>query len=473
MSSIPRHFALKSVSNDSYLRYITPEDNQDLHGFLQYSGELVSPYTKLEVEKAKIGKGYVHIRCCYNNKYWVLHSQSNQYIVATAREREEDRSKVSCTLFKPVYDEDSKAFRFRHVHLDRYLHMQEAFGPHQHCLEVKESGAEETQPADFSLVVNWDTLFILPKYVAFKSNNNHYLRPSHRYQSETIANEFKGSDRADPGVRHEVITTRDGYVGIKNVPYGKFFIKEDEGEDDWIVLDNNSDKTATDDPRTLFWPIRLDHNVVALRNKANNCFCKTLTTGGWDNQLSASLDYISDEAKLEIIELVLSRNIYNVQFHLSDSRTYNENPIVMASTTVENNSSEAQKFSIKLSYEDTTTSTWSANVNAMVGIKMTIETGVLKVLEGEVEVSAQLSEEYTWGKTKQFKYLAEVVHEVTVPPETKVKGSVLATQASCDVPFSYTQRDKLMSGKYVTQRHHDGVYTVENSYNFHFLAEEI
>ncbi|XP_038875088.1 uncharacterized protein LOC120067616 [Benincasa hispida] len=476
MSSIPRNFALKSISNNLFLRYV-PEKNE-LNGFLQFSSEeVVSPYTKFEIEKSNIGKGYVHIRCCYNNKYWVLQSQSSHYIVATAKEREEDQSKYSCTLFKPLYDDNNdnkhNTFRFQHVYLNLNVHLKEADGSqYQGCLEVKASkdGPNLDREAEFSTFINWDTLFILPKYVAFKQN--HYLRPRHHGGTKSVFLEFKSSDPADPGVRNEVISTPDGHVRIKNVPYGKFWIRDPEKN--WIVLDDNP-STAKDDPRTLFWPVKLENNVVALRNASNNCFCKRLSESfsPFDNSLNAALDYITSEANLEVTELVLSRNIYNVLFHLSDARTFNERPISLTSTVVENNNSEAQKFSIKLSYEDTTTSTWAANVNGTFGVKMTIDTGVPKVSEGKVEIEAEISEDYTWGKTEQMKCLSEVVHEVTVPAWTKVKASVMATRASCDVPFSYTQRDKLVNGKYITHRYHDGVYNVINSYNFHFVAEEV
>lgn len=405
ISSIPRHFALKSVSNNSYLQYVNEEN--EVRGFLQYSGDqALTPYTKFEIEKSNVGRRFVHIKCCYNNKYWVLHSPSSHYIVATAKERDEDRSKPSCTLFKLNPDDDDgdsneiKTIRFRHVHLNHNLRLK-PFGEHQGCVFV---GAEESNTgSDLSTVVNWDTLFILPKYVAFKSNNNHYLRPVHRPHSNIVEVQFKGSERADPGVRHEVITTPDGHVRIKNVPYGKFLIP-DTRHKHRIILDNKSSDEHVDS-KSLFWPIKLGDNTVALRNMDNNCFLRRMSND--INRVIADFDYITDEAKMEVVELVLSREIYNVHFHLSDARVYNEQPVSMTSALVENNNSEDQKLSMKLSYEDTTTSTWSANVNTTFGVKLTIETGVPKVSEVEVEISAEISEGYTWGKTEQFKYLAE------------------------------------------------------------------
>lgn len=47
-----------------------------------------------------------------------------------------------------------------------------------------------------------------------------------------------------------------------------------------------------------------------------------------------------------------------------------------------------------------------------------------------------------------------------------VTVSLLATQGTCDVPYSYTQRDVLTTGDTVTYYLDDGVYRGVNSYNF-------
>ncbi|RVW64280.1 hypothetical protein CK203_052262 [Vitis vinifera] len=57
-----------------------------------------------------------------------------------------------------------------------------------------------------------------------------------------------------------------------------------------------------------------------------------LTTEGKTNCLNAAVSTISKELCLEVGELVLSRNTYNVNFCLMDARIYNQRVIVM--TTV-------------------------------------------------------------------------------------------------------------------------------------------
>ena len=60
----------------------------------------------------------------------------------------------------------------------------------------------------------------------------------------------------------------------------------------------------------------------------------------------------------------------------------------------------------------------------------------------------------------------------TVPAMTKVTVTMTATQASCDVPFSYTQRDILTNGKYVIYNLDDGVYKGVNAFNFKYQTKE-
>lgn len=259
----------------------------------------------------------------------------------------------------------------------------------------------------------------------------------------------------------------DGHIRVKNVPYDQYWVHDP----DWILVKGGENSAG--DRHALFWPIKVDNNVVALRSMGNNDICKRLTLEGKENCLNATAGSIVDEARLEVVELVISREIYNINFHLSNARVYNEKPITVTSGTNENSKDGADKVSVKLSYEDTVTTTWKSSISTKFGVKITVETGVPKVSEGEVEISAEFEEEYEWGGTQQMKTLVEVTHDVMVPAWTKVRGSIIATQATCDVPFSYTQRDKLMNGRSVIRRLDDGVFTGVNCYNYQFLAQEI
>jgi hypothetical protein len=70
-------------------------------------GGVMNPRSRFYLEPSKEHEGLMHVRCCYNNKYWVpqqrvLHGGSARWIIGTADEPEEDLSKPSCTLLKHI-----------------------------------------------------------------------------------------------------------------------------------------------------------------------------------------------------------------------------------------------------------------------------------------------------------------------------------------------------------------------------------
>ncbi|KAA8544856.1 hypothetical protein F0562_019640 [Nyssa sinensis] len=438
--ALARFVVLKSKYNDKYLRYI--KEDSEVHGFVQFSGEeVVSPYAKYEVVMAKSGKGLVNIRCCYNNKYWVRWSDHHHWIVAGADEPEEDKSKWSCTLFEPVYV-DAKNVRFRHVQLGHYacLWRMGKGNVYNSCLYAG-SKAPNNEQCDVCVIIDWESLLILPKHVAFKGDNGNYL--SARWIEGHQYLQFSSGDIGDPTVGNEVFTTRDGSVRIKSDHFGKFWRRSPN----WIWAD--SDDTSSKNSDTLFWPIKVDNHVVALRNLGNNNFCKRLTTEGKTSCLNAAVSTISREARLQVEELVLSRTIYNVNYRLMDARIYSQSVLTMANGYAINQTQEPNTVEVKLQYTEKRSMTWKASVSLKLGVTTTIETGVPSIVEGKIQISSEINQQYEWGKTEESTTVVETVYKVTVPPMTKVKVSLLATKGSCDVPFSYFQHDTLTNGQQV------------------------
>lgn len=461
--ALPRYVVLKSKYNNKYLRYI--HEDVQIHGFLQFSGEeVVTPYSKFQVERAKNGRGLVHIRCCYNNKYWVRWSKNHCWIVAGADEPDEDQSLWSCTLFEPVHvDGDAQTLRFRHVQLGHYACLWRLPPPYGSCLFAG-STSPDNDLCDVCTIIDWESLLILPKHIAFKGDNGQYL------SARTIDGypylEFASSDIGDPTVGNEVFTTQDGSVRIKSDYFDRFWRRSPN----WIWAD--SDDSTTNNPDTLFWPVRVDKNVVALRNSGNNNFCKRLTTEGKTSCLNAAVSTISREARLEVAELVLSRNIYNVNFRLMDARIYDQSDIVMTTAEAINRTHEPHTQQVKLSYTETKSRTWKGNVSLKLGVNITMESGVPCIANGKLEISSEFSGAYEWGETESVTTEMETVYNVTVPGMTRVIVKMIATQGSCDVPFSYTQRDTLTDGKIVVYNMDDGVYAGVNCFNIKYETKE-
>ncbi|TQD90952.1 hypothetical protein C1H46_023473 [Malus baccata] len=315
---LPRYVVLQSRYNAKYLSYV--KEDEQIHGFLKFFGEeVVSTYAKFHVEMAKSSgatKGLVHIRCCYNNKYWVRRLQTHNWIVVGADEPLEDESKSSCTLFEPVYVDEhdpAQGVRFRHFH----------------------KWGVNIDLCDACLIVNWDSLLVLPKYIALKSNNGRYL--SAQWIERHPYLQFKSDDIGNPTVGNE-------------------------------LHDNENNKDM------LFWPVKLDEGGER----------------GEYNCLNAAVPTITQDARLELEEVVVSRSFYNVNFNVLDARVYNQRVVTMATGDAINRAKEQNTVDMKLSYKEIRSSTWNTSVSFKSGIKTTMETGVPLIAHGQIEVSAKL-----------------------------------------------------------------------------------
>ncbi|XP_034217565.1 uncharacterized protein LOC117629171 [Prunus dulcis] len=481
----PGFLALKSETNNRYLRYIH-QDIEGVHGILQFSGEeVLSPYAKFQVEveePATINNNnrrLVHIRSCYNNKYWRRADQNSRWIVAGADERKADQNLWSCTLFEPIKNDiDSSQIRLRHVHSGHYLKIS----PTNECLFI-------SQNFDVFTVIDWNALVIFPKYLAFKVDVNgvgNYLRvqtiDTHPYL------QFSATDPTERQKENKVVTAGDGSVRIMSTFTKKFWRRNSSRDDNisnnWIWAD--SDDTNNRDSNTLFRPVKVEANpgdvnvVVALRNLGNNNFCNT------NNDVSClTADSPNTtpgpDAHLIVEELVMSRTISDLNFRLADARIYNrEIDQNMAEVEYENPSAEVPASkTLKLFYEDERTSTWNTSADdvsftAFIQTTLTSDTPFVVQDEGvRIRVSGNFDGAYQWGQHLKSKTQIERRFPVVVPPRHKVTVKLLATKASCDIPFSYSQRDTLISQTpaIITCLKEGGLYSGKSLYNFYHTTE--
>lgn len=334
---IPKNFSLKSHRNNKYLRYTNDGENSD--GLLRFSSKnIVGPYSKFAVRASKSHRGFVHIRSCYNNKFWIRHSANDNRIAAVANEEQEDDvSAPSCTLFQPIFIPEKNGCYIRHIQLDKYLSIDE-----QDNL-VANIGLENVGEIDEKTVlftaVDWDSIFVLPKYVAFKGNNGDFLETSGKYLK------FSASSVEDSAVVFEVIAMEDGYIRIKHVRSGKYWRRDPN----WIWCESIDTKRS--DPNTLFWPVKVDNSIVALRSKGNNHFCRSLTADGKTDCLNAADSTITNPARLEVIEVVVARSIENVEYRVEDARVYGKKILTVSKGVAINKTEVADHVTMKFRYE--------------------------------------------------------------------------------------------------------------------------
>ncbi|KAG2658043.1 uncharacterized protein LOC120699268 [Panicum virgatum] len=461
-------FALKSNINGKYLRY-SPEKEK----ILEVSGEdVLSPYTRFRAELSREHDGHVHIRCCYNNKYWVAREVNQQWcLMGDANEPQEDLSDPSCTVLRhepsSVHVDD---VNLEHARLKRSVYMRADAHPTEKTLRAgslllgNKDKPDEEDAYTFS-VINLEGQMLLPKYVCFKGDNGMYLR-ARKVEWNLNYLEFSSDDIADPTVRNIIHTNSDGTIRIYSSHYGKFWRRSPN----WIWGD--SDDTTSRNPDTVFRALLLGGGKCALQNLGNNNYCKRLTTEGKTSCLNAAVPTITREAQLELHETVLSRKIYGVEYRLKDVNIHDLKPRTFYTKTIANSTSRPHKSKLTISYSVTTERRWDSNVSWKLGVTTTIKAGVPAIAETSVEISSEFSGSYTWGETQSHTEQQSNEEEIEVPAHSKRTVRVVATEGTCEIPFSYIQEDMLTTGEIVVTKMHDGIYRGVNSYGFETQINE-
>ncbi|TYJ44828.1 hypothetical protein E1A91_A02G011500v1 [Gossypium mustelinum] len=474
--TLPRFIVLKAPDAENYLCY-RPR-NGTYRGYAEFTETtVVSPNAKFEVEFAK--NGLVHIRSCTINKYLKgIHkppstgSPNEEYwITITADKPEEDRSKESCTLFKPIDSLDGK-YRFVHVQSGNYICLwplatsdlrRGVLANHNHVADNSQNAFE---------VIDWESLVILPRYVAFKGNNNMFLRLTEAGDPRSL--KLSCEDVGDHCVTMEVFYMKNGDIRFKPLSFNKFWRWKSTGQNR-ILVDSNEATANDNDKNTHFRAFKVDGKTIALRNVGNEKFCnfKGIVGKETTGDLAATIPSITKETYLCVLEPVLSRTIYNLRYDTENARVYNKKVLVVAQNSATNRTTQANTLDVKLSYTETNTSTWLAHFTLGLETKATFQVGVPFIGErGTVEIAPKYETGIEWGKTKTMTTDMTVTHQVRVPPMTKVTVYLKMTNGTCDVPFVFIQKDTLYNGTFVTTDVLGNTFTGTNYFNIHYDSKE-
>ncbi|KAK9950586.1 hypothetical protein M0R45_006070 [Rubus argutus] len=213
--------------------------------FLKFEGsEVATEEAKFEMVPSKSGKELVHLRCCYNNKYLVRPtaglSSMSRWIVAAADKPEEDKFKITCTLFKlePVNIEGLE-FRFFHIQLENHACLWTCANPaHIRYFGGLHAGSDAPDKDVFNVLhsVAWESLVrkinkeVMPRFVMLKSmSNSKYLnltKSDPPLPAEVL--KFDGEEVASPMVKFEVEMAKIGnrFVHIRCCYNNKYLVRE-------------------------------------------------------------------------------------------------------------------------------------------------------------------------------------------------------------------------------------------------------
>ena len=226
-------------------------------------------------------------------------SPKHDWITASAYTPNEDRSSWTCTLFKPILVEDSdctKKFRLLHVQLGNYACLSRSAAPFDSCLFAGSKDPDKDS-RDVLAIIDWESIFRLPRRVAFEGDNGLFLGAD-MYGSQPGLR-FAFSDPKDPQVVQQIFLAPDGTIFIKSEHYGKFW---GLGENNWIVVDAE-DPRGTQNTDVMFRHSVLDPNVVALLSMKTTTFLKRYTSMGRESFLNAATQNIDEHARLLIVDV--------------------------------------------------------------------------------------------------------------------------------------------------------------------------
>ncbi|KAL8154822.1 hypothetical protein AgCh_000250 [Apium graveolens] len=164
----------------------------------------------------------------------------------------------------------------------------------------------------------------------------------------------------------------------------------------WVLADSNT--AVTSDNTTLFEPVRLSDDTIALRDVANNAFCKRLTEGKSVNCLVVAVPSVTGEARFKVVELVSSRTISNYDFHLMNARIYNEAFDTMSENSYPNTTSVPVMHRYSLRRLQRITTTWSSSISMRLSVKASARIGIPIIVKAKVTIGAERDVLYT-GET--------------------------------------------------------------------------
>ncbi|KAK9671391.1 hypothetical protein RND81_12G027000 [Saponaria officinalis] len=453
--------ALQATQGASPFMYLgVINDGTENQGYLEYSTEAVqSKSAKFGVEYAY--GDFIHIRSCLTNKYLTRSSTNGHWIVAQGVEPVADLTSWMCTLFK-MDIKDDKTATFCHAQSGTTLRIPNDGSTRTMFWSIDPAATTEA----VSFVVDYDTVVVLPKFVAFKGSNGLYYK--HFSVGDDCYAHFSVNDIGDPNILCEIINTSNGHIRVKAVNYGgtdnywEYF-----GECQDLIVCERDNPT---NPNQRFAVIKVDKNVVALRCIGNNKICRMADIDSAYNKdrLVATADGVIKEAYFEVVEPMFRRTVTTYEFDLDNARIYEVSLLYSDEHVWDNYTDETQSGTANGTISTTKSHTFSNNITVSAGVKTTFESGIPFIFEAKFEISLSGSYSRQWGETKEQEQQVGNIFTVVVKPMKRTIAKGVATKGTCDVPFAYVQKDYPTSGgPPIVTKLKDGVFTGANAYSFH------
>ncbi|KAJ4843194.1 hypothetical protein Tsubulata_008111 [Turnera subulata] len=367
----------------------------------------------------------------------------------------------------------------------RYMRKAEGEDLHQH-LQFSEKEIVKPWGSDGGtfLVIDWDSLVILPTYVAFKGDNGMYLkafeinRRNHNLQ-------FSTENDTDIAVGNEIFPTGDdhGSIRIKSIRFNLFWKTVPTtrrslslfkaSSRNWIQADAGNESAAQ-----LFLPRRVadSDNTITLHLLGTGTPCRRLTSHGKKDCLAA-LSPTAKEDHMKVEECVKERVITNVRYHYSDVRIFSKKINRVFIQTGKNRNKEAEDtMTFKYTSGRKRTSTWKSSITKKVAATVKIKAGIPLPVPAfaEFAIAGETDKQYAWEEAKELSEGHEASYTATIPANKTVEIYATEEEVSYDIPYTYDQLDTLHDGTVISKKDmDDGIYSCKYCYNYKFESDVV
>ncbi|KAK9666905.1 hypothetical protein RND81_14G219800 [Saponaria officinalis] len=469
--SLPELVAFSIKDREQEVRYLSFTGP---HRQLRFGIEegVYSDTVSFTVEEA--GSGLVHLRSCYENKYWVKASGNEPWLVATALEKVEDISKAECTVFRTQFSPGNVFVNFVHAQSGFNVVVRPAHDAHAYNLCV-----EHGPPTDFNFIRYSDFASVkLPRYIMFLDDYNRFLVTDRHPTFIRLA--FGSRSLRDETAGFEIEYAKSGDVRVKSMWLGGLWgAGQRSGE--WrtlLLLD-----PKPDDPNTLFevsrsTPAFAQYEGVSLRCRGVNLVCVKmpgiddlgLLANVQPNDLVACLrPWPPTKDGFRKVNIESFRHPWAYR----SSEVYNW-LIITNQTAVE----EKHLF-VEPNIPMSTRTTFRNTISNFQGpdslfplVDLFSGQFPFVATSGELEFPDKPTSILSkWGHEHHTSVNQRYEETIILPPQTRCTIIVHRKNIVYEIPFSYQQMDEFHWGGNVTQYLHEGTFRINQDYNIEHTIE--
>ncbi|XP_074273743.1 uncharacterized protein LOC141597258 [Silene latifolia] len=472
VATLPQLLACKHSETGHFLAVVT--DDGPLKDHLEFNPDIdqFSRRAQFVVEMAENNQD-VHLKSCYNGKYWVRESDDESaFITATAVETVNDMDAWNNTLFRPFPSVGSDGTKFslvkrfvspvgESIHQNgdagrQYLRTSAPGGPYVYLLAV-----ECTTP-----------VVTLPKFVSFKGDNGKFLEVSGVESGRYAYNVFKGDNRGETRAMYEIVPVDNRFVRIKSYDYDRFLRRIDND-----LIQSYSQDDSGDD--ALFEVLKTPESAstINIRNVGNNMFCVRAPSSSNDRPdylIANGTDADAKEAQFEVVERVITRQIVvnPTDFRMADAILYDHESFEMDRRSVGNTYTVPTQWHMTFTFTKSRISSWDNTETIKQDGSIVVRSSIPQIIgENEVVLRDAYQGLYSRGQPIHESEKITVHHEVLVPPKGSIFATLVAKKSTCKVPFSYVETDLSTTRPYKTYNKDDGVYIGTHVYDYEIIEK--